>query len=106
MRGVAESTMGRSLSTVRPSVQSETPPDHTLLPIRATGLSCALSALVGGMMTVSLREAHLSKHRISLAAVRSSFLLILFGLLALCGPAAFAQSLSPGGPVNFGSVGL
>ena len=57
-------------------------------------------------MTVSLREAHLSKHRISLAAVRSSFLLILFGLLALCGPAAFAQSLSPGGPVNFGSVGL
>ena len=54
-------------------------------------------------MTVSLREAHPSQHRISLAAVRSSLLLMLLGLF---GGSAFAQSLSPGGPVNFGSVDL
>jgi sugar lactone lactonase YvrE len=55
------------------------------------------------MMTVSPREAHLSKHRISLAAIRSSLLLML---LALLGASAFAQGLSPGGPVNFGSINL
>ncbi len=46
-------------------------------------------------MTVSLREAHSSKHRISLAAVRSTFLLILFGLFAFCAPSGFAQGLQP-----------
>jgi large repetitive protein len=55
------------------------------------------------MMTVSLREAHSSKHRFSLAAVRSTLLLML---LALFAGSALAQSLTPGGPVNFGSVEL
>ncbi len=59
-------------------------------------------------MTVSLRAAHPSQPGISLAAVRSrilrsSFLLMLF---ALFGGSAFAQSLTPGGPVNFGSIDL
>jgi sugar lactone lactonase YvrE len=59
------------------------------------------------MMTVSLREAHSSKHPISLAAVRSTFLLLILATLALCGaPSALAQSLTPGGPVNFGPVDL
>jgi sugar lactone lactonase YvrE len=55
------------------------------------------------MMTVSLREAHPSQHRISLAAVRSSLLLML---LALFGGSAFAQGLSPGGAIHFGVVNL
>jgi len=52
-------------------------------------------------MTVSLREAHSSKHRFSLAAVRSTFLLFLF---ALCGASALAQGLSPGGAIIFPST--
>jgi sugar lactone lactonase YvrE len=55
------------------------------------------------MMTVSSREAQSSKLRFSLAAVRSTFLLLLF---ALCGASAFAQGLSPGNPVSLGSVDL
>jgi hypothetical protein len=58
------------------------------------------------MMTVSPREAHPSKHRISLAAVRASLLLIPLVLLALFGASAFAQGLSPGNPVSLGSVDL
>ena len=57
-------------------------------------------------MTVSLREAHSSKHPISLAAVRSTFLLILFGLIAFCAPSAFAQGLSPGTAIHFYNVNL
>jgi hypothetical protein len=53
------------------------------------------------MMTVSLRAAHPSRPRISLAAVRSWLLLTL---LAVCGGFASAQGLSPGGPVVFGPV--
>ncbi len=57
-------------------------------------------------MTVSLREAHSSKHRISLAAVRST-LLMLLALLGLCGASsAFAQGLSPGTAIHFGNVNL
>jgi large repetitive protein len=58
------------------------------------------------MMSVSPREAHPSQYRISLAAARVRLLLILLGLLALCGPSAFAQGLSPGNPVSLGSVDL
>jgi sugar lactone lactonase YvrE len=53
------------------------------------------------MMTVSLRAAHPSQLRVSLAAVRSCLVLML---LALFGTSAFGQGLSPGGPVNFGTV--
>jgi len=62
-------------------------------------------------MTVSLREAHSSKLRLSLAAVRSTFLLLILTTLALCGASsALAQGLSPGGaivftPVDVGSTG-
>lgn len=54
-------------------------------------------------MTVSLRGAHPSQHRSSLAAVRSCFLLLLF---AIFGVSAIAQGLSPGNPVSLGSVDL
>lgn len=54
-------------------------------------------------MTVSLRAAHPSQLRISLAAVRSSLLLVL---LCAFGGFALAQSLYPGGPVNFGPIDL
>ena len=54
-------------------------------------------------MTVSLRAAHPSQPRISLAALRS-ILLLLF--LALLGGSAVAQGLSPGNPVSFGPVDL
>ena len=60
-------------------------------------------------MTVSLREAHSSKLRISLAAVRST-LLMLLALLGLCGASsAFAQGLQPAtnyefNPTNVGST--
>ena len=58
-------------------------------------------------MTVSSREAHSSKHRFSLAALRSSLLpLFALLLLAFTASSALAQSLSPGGPVNFGSINL
>jgi sugar lactone lactonase YvrE len=53
------------------------------------------------MMTVSPREALSSKRRISLPAVRSSLLLFL---LAFFAASAFAQSLSPGGAIDFGNV--
>jgi sugar lactone lactonase YvrE len=55
------------------------------------------------MMTVSLRAAHPSQLRVSLAAVRSCLLLML---LAVFGGLAFGQSLTPGGPYNFHSVDL
>jgi sugar lactone lactonase YvrE len=55
------------------------------------------------MMTVSLRAAHPSQLRVSLAAVRSCLLLML---LAVFGGLAFGQGLTPGGPYNFGSVDL
>jgi len=55
------------------------------------------------MMTVSLRAAHPSQPRITLAAVRSSLLLLLF---ALFGAQAFAQGLSAGNPISFGPVDL
>jgi sugar lactone lactonase YvrE len=54
-------------------------------------------------MSVSLRGALSSQHRISLAAIRSTLLLTL---LALFGPSTFAQGLSPGNPVSLGSVDL
>jgi sugar lactone lactonase YvrE len=54
-------------------------------------------------MTVSPREAHPSKHRFSFAAVHSWLLLMLLSLFAA---SAFAQGLSPGGPVNFGDIDL
>ena len=54
-------------------------------------------------MTVSLRAAHPSQPRISLAAVRSSLLLLLFALL---GGSAFAQGLSAGNPISFGPVNI
>jgi len=58
-------------------------------------------------MTVSLREAHSSKLRTSLAAVRSTLLLLLFGLFAA--PSAFAQGLQPAtnyefNPTNVGAT--
>jgi sugar lactone lactonase YvrE len=62
------------------------------------------------MMTVSLREAHSSKLRLSLAAVRSTFLLLLLTTLALCGASsALAQGLQPAtnyefNPTNVGST--
>jgi len=55
-------------------------------------------------MTVSLREAHSSKHRFSLAAVRSTLLLILATLALGGASSAFAQGLSPGGAIIFPSV--
>jgi sugar lactone lactonase YvrE len=59
------------------------------------------------MMTVSLREAQSSKHRLSLAAVRSTFFLLLLTTLAFFGASsASAQGLSPGNPVSLGSVNL
>jgi large repetitive protein len=70
------------------------------------------------MMTVSLRVAHPSQPRISLAAVRSGIArsgiarsgLLCFSLLlmlfALFGGQAFAQGLSPGNPISFGPVDL
>jgi large repetitive protein len=59
------------------------------------------------MMTVSLREAHSSKHRFSLAAVRSTFLLLILTTLALCGASsAFAQGLSPNNAIQFGNVNM
>src|ERR1700722_467187 len=90
--GVVESIMGSRLAIVRFGEHAPTPPDPNLLLIRGTRLFCALSALVGGMMTVSLREAHSSKHRFSLAAVRSTLLLMLFALFGAS--SAFAQGLS------------
>ncbi len=54
-------------------------------------------------MSVSLREARLGRQQSSLAAV-CSWLLVL--MLALCGGAAFAQSLTIGTPVNFGDENL
>jgi hypothetical protein len=56
------------------------------------------------MMTVSLREAHSSKLRFSLAAVRSCLFLLLFA--AVGAASASAQGLSPGNPVSLGSVDL
>jgi sugar lactone lactonase YvrE len=56
------------------------------------------------MMTVSLREALSSRHRISLAAVRATLLLTLLALFAA--PSAFAQGLSPGGAIIFPSVNV
>jgi Bacterial Ig-like domain (group 3)/NHL repeat len=55
------------------------------------------------MMTVSLRAAHPSQLRISLAAVRSCFVLML---LALFAGSAFGQGLTPDTSVNFGPVNL
>jgi hypothetical protein len=55
------------------------------------------------MMTVPLRAALPSQLRNSLAAVRSWLLLTL---LVLFGGIASAQSLSPGGPINFGPNNL
>lgn len=57
-------------------------------------------------MSVSLREALLSKHRTSLEAVRSGLLLILLGLFAIFAPSALAQGLSPGSDIEFGNVNL
>lgn len=57
-------------------------------------------------MTVSLREAHSSKLRISLAAVRSTLLLTLTLLALFAAPSAFAQGLSPGNPISLGDVNL
>ena len=54
-------------------------------------------------MSVSPREAHLSKHPISLAAVRS-FLVPL--LLALFAASAFAQGLQPATSYEFNPTGL
>jgi sugar lactone lactonase YvrE len=56
------------------------------------------------MMTVSLREAHSSKHRFSLAAVRSTLLLMLFALFGAS--SAFAQGLSPNNAIQFGNVNV
>lgn len=59
-------------------------------------------------MTVSLRAAHPGQVRSLLAAVRSLFLpavaLLMLACVVLSGGVAHAQSLSQGGPVNFGSV--
>jgi sugar lactone lactonase YvrE len=54
-------------------------------------------------MTVSLRAAHPSRLPISLAAVRSCFVLML---LAVFGGFAFGQSLTQGGHVNFVSTNI
>ena len=54
-------------------------------------------------MTVSSREAHSSRHRLSLAALRSSLLLLFVTLFAT---PAFAQGLAPGNPVSLGDINL
>jgi len=57
-------------------------------------------------MSVSLREALLSKHRNLARAVRSVLLLILLGLFALFAPSALAQGSLPGSDIEFGNVNL
>jgi sugar lactone lactonase YvrE len=54
-------------------------------------------------MTVSQRADRPSRPRMTLSALRYGLLLFLFAVL---GQSALAQGLSPGGPVNFGSVHL
>ena len=81
------------LETVRcPGIGKTVPSGNDIRLTRETSLLCALSALVGGMMTVSLRAAHQSLLRVSLAAVRYCLLLMLLAVFG--GKGAFKKNCS------------